>query len=244
MTWFETTEFPDRIFRVREPALKPLHGANAWLIRGASASLLVDTGIGVAPLRPVVEALCPGPIVCLLTHSHYDHIGGAHEFADRRAHRAEASVLSDPNPKATQWGGWLGPESFSRPPSAGFDFATYAITPAPPTGWLEDGDRIDLGDRVVTVLHAPGHSPGLLCAFEEKTGALFSGDALYDGRMFFDLEGSDPGAAARSIARLLGLDVRVVHPGHFESLSRESFRALGAKVLAELRRGVETSWRS
>ena len=54
MDWFETTAFPDRVFRIREPALAPLHGSNAWLIRGRDASLLIDTCIGVAPLRPLV----------------------------------------------------------------------------------------------------------------------------------------------------------------------------------------------
>ena len=88
MDWFETTAFPDRVFRIREPALAPLHGSNAWLIRGRDASVLIDTCIGVAPLRPLVEALAPGALVCVLTHTHYDHIGGAHEFAQRWAHGA------------------------------------------------------------------------------------------------------------------------------------------------------------
>jgi glyoxylase-like metal-dependent hydrolase (beta-lactamase superfamily II) len=234
MSWFEATEFADRIYRIREPALKPLHGSNAWLVRGAKDALLIDTGIGVAPLRPVVEALAGGPVVCLLTHSHYDHIGGAHEFGDRRAHRAEADVLADPDPRATQWGGWLTAESFGRPPRPDFDFASYRVRPAPATRFVEDGERIDLGGRVLQILHVPGHSPGLLCLFEQATGALFTSDALYDGRMFFNLEGSDRSAAARGIERLLKLKAGVVHPGHFDSLTSETFHALGARVLSEL----------
>ena len=233
MDWFEATPFPDRIFRIREPALAPLHGSNAWLIRGRDASLLIDTGIGVAPLRPLVAALCPGPIVCLITHTHYDHIGGAYEFDDRRAHAAEAAVLADPNPLATQWRGWLSADSFSYLPEPEFDFARYALRPAPATGLLTDGARIDLGDRVLTALHSPGHSPGLMTVFEEGAGVLFTSDALYDGRMFFDLVGSDAQQAARTIRRLLDLAPRVAHPGHFDSLGADALRRLGVQTLAQ-----------
>jgi glyoxylase-like metal-dependent hydrolase (beta-lactamase superfamily II) len=233
LDWFEATPFPDRIFRIREPALAPLHGSNAWLIQGRKASLLVDTGIGVAPLRPFVATLCPGPILCLLTHTHYDHIGGAHEFDERLAHRAEAGVLADPNPVATQWRGWLSADSFAFFPKPDFEFGRYAILPAEPSRLIEDGARIDLGDRVLTALHSPGHSPGLITVFEEATGALFTSDALYDGRMFFDLAGSNAQDAARSIRRLRALDPDIAHPGHFDSLRGDGFRALADRTLAQ-----------
>jgi glyoxylase-like metal-dependent hydrolase (beta-lactamase superfamily II) len=234
MDWFEITAFPDRIFRIREPALAPLHGSNAWLVVGERASLLIDTGVGVAPLRPAVEILSGNPIICLLTHAHYDHIGGAHEFPDRRAHALEAAILADPNPSATQWGGWLSPASFARLPSEYFDFANYALTPAPPTSLVAEGDVIDLGGRRLQILHMPGHSPGLLGAFEAETGALFTSDALYEGRLFFDIPGADREDAARSLARLVATPARVAHPGHFQSLSGEDMRRLAGNALARL----------
>jgi len=86
---------------------------------------------------------------------------------------------------------------------------------------------------VLTALHSPGHSPGLLTVFEERSGALFTSDALYDGQMFFDLVGSDPADAARSIRRLRALEPEVAHPGHFESLDRVAFRALADRTLAQ-----------
>ena len=234
MDWFEITELPDHIFRIREPALAPLHGSNLWLVRGGRSSLLIDTGVGVAPLRPVVEALSGNPVICLLTHGHYDHIGGAHEFPDRRAHRLEAGILANPDPSSTQWRGWLTRERFSRAPTAVFDFDSYSINPASPTSLVDDGDRIDLGGRQVTIMHTPGHSPGLISILEAETGVLFTSDALYDGRMFFDLEGSNRVHAARSIERLLATNAKSVHPGHFESLSGSELQRLGRKALAQL----------
>jgi glyoxylase-like metal-dependent hydrolase (beta-lactamase superfamily II) len=234
LDWFEITQFPDQVFRIRETALAPLHGSNLWLVRGECASLLIDTGVGVAPLRPVVEALSASPVICLLTHGHYDHIGGAHEFADRRAHRFEAAVLAHPDPCSTQWEGWLTRDSFSRVPAETFDFGSYSLEPAPPTSLVEDGDRIDLGGRRVTIMHTPGHSPGLISVFEPETGVLFTSDALYDGRMFFDIEGADRVHAARSIERLLATNAKTVHPGHFESLSGGELQRVGSEALERL----------
>jgi glyoxylase-like metal-dependent hydrolase (beta-lactamase superfamily II) len=236
LDWFEITEFPEQVFRIREPALAPLHGSNLWLVRGRRSSLLIDTGVGVAPVRPIVEALAGNPVICLLTHGHYDHIGGAHEFSDRRAHRLEAAVLADPDPRSTQWQGWLTRDSFSRAPAETFDFDSYSLEPAPPTTLVEDDDRIDLGGRQVTIMHTPGHSPGLISVFEPETGVLFTSDALYDGRMFFELEGSDWVHAARSIERLLATGARRIHPGHFESLSGREFQRLGRRTLEEIER--------
>ncbi len=204
--------------RITERGLGPLHACNIWLVVGRDAALLVDAGTGIAALAPVVARLTGRPVICLVTHAHYDHIGGAHEFADRRAHTAEAAVMAAPSPQSTLWSGWLDAAAFVGP-LEGFDMARYAVRPARPTALLADGDVIDLGDRSLTVLHVPGHSPGLLAAFEPATGLLFSSDALYDGRMFFDLPGSDPVAASRSLNRLAALPARLVHPGHFKSFT-------------------------
>lgn len=105
MGWFEITAYPDRIFRLTEPALGPLHGANIWLIVAGRGALLIDAGVGVAPLAPIIRRITADPVICLLTHTHYDHIGGAHEFADRRAHAEEAATLANPTGEATQWQG-------------------------------------------------------------------------------------------------------------------------------------------
>lgn len=235
--WFEITAFPNRIFRLREPALGPLHGSNVWLIAAGRGALLIDAGVGVAPLAPVVRRIIAQPILCLLTHTHYDHIGGAHEFVDRRAHAEEAATLANPTAEATQWSGWLTQDSFTRLPYPDFDFSAYAIKPAPASGLVADGTRIHFGGRVVEVLHTPGHSPGLVCAFEEETGALFTSDALYDGPMFFDLKGSNYADAAASIQRLLDVGARTIHPGHFESLEHDGFQRLGEATLARLAAG-------
>ena len=234
--WFEITPFPDRIFRISEPALGPLHGSHSWLVQGDHNALLIDTGVGITPLAPVIKSLTRLPVICLLSHTHYDHIGGAHEFANRRMHPAEIEIIANPTPELTFWGGWLKADSFTHFPSPDYDFANYAIKPAPPTGLLHDGDTIDLGGRLLEVLHVQGHSPGLLALYEAKTGALFSTDALYDGEMFFNLKGSNTKAARHSLSRLAGLSARVLYPGHYENLDAETLVRVAQSQLARLER--------
>jgi glyoxylase-like metal-dependent hydrolase (beta-lactamase superfamily II) len=224
--WFETTSFPNGIFRFRERGLGPLHACNIWLVVGSHASLLIDTGVGVAPLAPLVSSLARGRLICLLTHSHYDHIGGAYEFADRRIHAAEADVLANPTPEATLWRGWLTREAFTTWPSPDFKPEAYAVRPAPHAGLVADGDAIDLGNRSLEILHAPGHSPGLVAIFERAAKTLFTSDALYDGQMFFDLPGSNRRDARLSLGRLAALPAETIHPGHFESFDARRLREL------------------
>ncbi len=228
--WFEITPFENDVVRLREPNVGPLDSCNIWLVNGSKASLLIDTGIGVAPLSPLIAKLATGRLICLLTHSHYDHIGGAHEFADRHIHATEAETLANPTPESTLWRGWLTRESFLASPSESFLFDQYEVRPAPAHGVLSDGERIDLGDRLLEVLHVPGHSPGLVAVLDRAAGALFTSDAIYDGPMFFDLPGSDRQSAKRSVARLAGLGAKVFHPGHFESFDAERFAELAGGI--------------
>ena len=87
---------------------------------------------------------------------------------------------------------------------------------------LADGDVVDLGDRAFEVLHLPGHSPGSIGLWEEATGVLFSGDAVYDGPLLDELDDSDVEAYVATMRRLRELPVTVVHAGHEPSFGRDA----------------------
>jgi glyoxylase-like metal-dependent hydrolase (beta-lactamase superfamily II) len=89
---------------------------------------------------------------------------------------------------------------------------------------VDEGDRIDLGDRSFEVLHLPGHSPGSIALWEEKSGSLFSGDVVYDGPLLDQLEDSNCDDYLTSMERLLKLPVAVVYPGHEGILDPQRFR--------------------
>lgn len=231
--WYEVRPLGEQVTLIREVHVAPWLRCNIWHLRGRDRDLLIDTGMGLRPLKTEVPRLTERPLIAIQTHTHFDHAGGLHQFDDRRGHAAEAEIIARPTPSNTVADiGYLVPESVNAPPFEGFDVARYRVKPAPFTGYLDEGDVIDLGDRVLSVLHLPGHSPGSIALWEEATGVLFSGDVLYDGDLLDDLYHSDRNAYRASLRRLRELPVNTVHAGHFRSFGRQRMRELVDRYLA------------
>src|SRR5438132_12701933 len=94
--WFETEAVGADITEVWEPHVEPFLRCNVWLVRGRDRHLLVDTGLGVSSLRDALADALDKPVVALATHTHYDHVGGMHEFEVRAVHPLEADLLASP----------------------------------------------------------------------------------------------------------------------------------------------------
>jgi glyoxylase-like metal-dependent hydrolase (beta-lactamase superfamily II) len=240
----------DGVTWLDEPHVAPFARCNIWHVRGRERDLLVDTGLGLASLKTAAADLFERPVTAVMTHAHFDHIGGAAEFADRRVHVAEAAELAEPQGFAGLTAADLGAELVSRLraagyeipehlltalPSPNFSVAGYRVPPAPAAALLHGGELLDLGDRVLEVLHLPGHSPGSIGLWENRTGILFSGDALYDGPLLYDLPGASIDAYIPTLERLLDLPVTVVHAGHDPSFGRERLRQIATDYLALFR---------
>lgn len=239
--WYEAVPFADGVTLVHEPWMPPFFRGHMWLVRGRDRDLVIDAGLGHVPLRGRVPALGGRPVTLLVSHTHWDHIGAAHEFDgpedERLVHPAEAAVLADPDPGRTLYAkyadGSRDAEAFTRKP-AGWDAGRHRVRPAPATRLVGEGDRIDLGDRVLAVLHTPGHSSGHLALWEERTGTLFAQDAVYDGPLVDTCPDSDVAAYRRTMARLRDdLSPRIVHGGHFPSFGRVRFEQVIAAYLSE-----------
>ena len=106
-------------------------------------------------------------------------------------------------------------------PHRDFDPATHLLQPAEISRMIGEGDRVDTGDRSFEVLHLPGHSPGSIALWEQASGTLFSGDAIYDGPLLDQIPGSDIPTYLETMRRLRNLPVSVVHAGHDPSFGRE-----------------------
>ncbi|WP_263769205.1 MBL fold metallo-hydrolase [Propionivibrio soli] len=140
----------------------------------------------------------------LLTHGHIDHAGGAAELAQRLSVPIEGPHRAD-----QFWIDGLPQQSrmFGFPPVQAFV----------PDRWLEHGDHVTVGNREMSVLHCPGHTPGHI-VFHDAGGKLaFVGDVLFKGSVGrTDFPQGDFDALISSIRERLwplGDDVTFV-PGH------------------------------
>jgi glyoxylase-like metal-dependent hydrolase (beta-lactamase superfamily II) len=231
--WFERREVGDGVSLFWEPHVHPFFRCNIWLVRGAVRDLLIDSGMGLRGLRPALGLECSRPVIAVATHAHVDHIGSLHEFEDRRGHRAEASAYDHMPDDVTVADMFRGiAEPVTALPHETWTAESYRLTAAPLTEALDAGDQIDLGDRRFRVLHLPGHSPGCVGFFDETTGLLFSGDALYDGELLDDLPHSHVADYAETMARLLELRIRIGHGGHGPSFDEARKRDLIQDYLA------------
>ncbi len=237
-TWYETTRLADGVTLIGEPHIKPFYRCNIWHLRGRDRDLLIDSGMGVVSLRAQVAFLAERPVLAVATHTHFDHVGSHHEFADRAVHAAESGILAAPDRPRTLADKYVAAEIFTALPPGDFSAAAYRVTPAPATRILADGDAIDLGDRRFEVLHVPGHSPGSIALWEAATGILFAGDATYDGPLIDDSDDSNIDDYIASMERLRRLPVRVVHGGHFPSFGPDRHRELIDEYLAGKGRAI------
>jgi glyoxylase-like metal-dependent hydrolase (beta-lactamase superfamily II) len=222
-SWFDVRPLADGVFLIAEPG-----HVNNFLVVGNDRAVLLDTGLGVADIRSVAEGLAGKPLSVVNSHYHFDHTGGNRQFDDIAIHRAGAELLAQPAPEGLAAGymaytqrlieAWAGykqlddtyfhlvtGETLIRPLPEGFDPAGYAVVPSTATTLLDDGDDIDLGGRVLGVMHTPGHSPDSICLFDEHDGLLFGGDTINTGPIYAQLENSDLAAFARSTRRLAAL---------------------------------------
>lgn len=225
-TWYRTRTVGDGVTHIDEPHIEAFYRCNIWHLRGRDRDLLVDSGMGVVSLREHIPLLTEKPVVAVASHTHFDHIGAHHEFEERWVHRAEAALLANPTRTATLADPYVTDEIFTTLPPGPYTSTEYAVRAAPATRLLDDGDVVDLGDRVLEVIHTPGHSPGGIALWEAATGILFSGDIVYDGPLIEDTYHANRDDYIASMKRLYEIPVRVVHGGHFASYGGARHREL------------------
>ncbi|PDS35058.1 MBL fold metallo-hydrolase [Rhizobium anhuiense] len=230
--WFCAEQLTDNIRRIWEPHVHRFFRANLFHVIGKDADLIIDFGMGLAPLRPFLNIDIGKPVIALATHVHADHIGSFHEFEHRLGHAAEADGFAGMEDVVTLAHLFRElPQGVEQKPEPSFDQDDYAIHEAPLTTVLAENDTVDIGVSLYKVLHLPGHSPGSIGLLDETSGIFFSGDAIYDGTLVDDLPGCDKSAYRTTMRRLRDLDVSVAYGGHGAPMTRERMRTIANAYL-------------
>lgn len=199
----------DETFVIRQSKCVDFEAPFLYLLLGTERALLHDTGATAEadrfPLRSAVDELLDGRGLGLIvthSHGHGDHRRGDAQFADL----PPGSVAPI---GATEVAGFFGIEE-----------------------WPEGGATVDLGERPLDVLPAPGHLDDHVVLFDRRQGLLLSGDTLLPGTLTV----RDWIAYRRSVGRLArfaretaadGHPIRQILGGHIEMSTRGELYELG-----------------
>jgi glyoxylase-like metal-dependent hydrolase (beta-lactamase superfamily II) len=205
---------------VRTLPLGPI-GTNCHLVRrpGAAEAVVVDPGGDAGTIRAELAGLGARCVAILITHGHWDHLGGVADLAEETGtpvHMAEGErVLLER--------------------IADFAPPGVVLRPWTPNVLLSGDEPLSLAGISFETTPVPGHSPAHLAYHAD--GCLFSGDVLFAGSVGrTDFPGSDPATLLDSIRRLLALypPETAVYSGHgpATTLGRE---LASNPFLAELR---------
>jgi glyoxylase-like metal-dependent hydrolase (beta-lactamase superfamily II) len=138
----------------------------------------------------------------VLTHRHFDHVGGAADLASK----FNAEVLIHVDDADCVEGGDNA--------STAADAFGAKLKPIKVTRVAED-DVISTGDNELTVLHTPGHTTGSICLYERRKRFLIAGDTVFVGGVGrWDLPTGNRRELKNSIRTLLMLQPQDMYPGH------------------------------
>ena len=155
--------------------------------------VVIDPGYEPETVLNEVKKLGKEIAAILLTHGHFDHVGGVKDLA------AETGCKV-----------YLNEAELSMPPQMTAGSLYY-------TNLYAESDFVEAAGLSFKVLHTPGHTPGSVCLCCEN--ALFSGDTLFWGSCGrTDLPGGSWSTIRTSLKRLADLPGDYdVYPGHGDS---------------------------
>jgi len=139
---------------------------NCYVVRTsdeASEAVVIDPGGDAAELGRELERLGVTCVGILITHGHWDHLGGVADLAE--ASGAPVHMAAD--------------ERIALERINDFAPAELPLRPYTPDVLLEGYETLDLAGISFQTLRVPGHSPAHLAYYAE--GCLFSGDVLFAG---------------------------------------------------------------
>jgi glyoxylase-like metal-dependent hydrolase (beta-lactamase superfamily II) len=175
---------------------------NCYLVADPDSQSLaiVDPGSDGDQIIQAVEETGRTPEAIWITHAHVDHIGAIAALKRKWDVPVWLHPLDEPLYRVGGRQAELYGIPYEEPPRADREFA--------------EGEPVTLGSLELSVMHAPGHSPGHVVI--HGYGSALVGDCLFAGSIGrTDLPFSNPAQLEASLQRIIALPAEtVVHPGH------------------------------
>ena len=205
--WFQVYKTNKNVYSIVEPY--QYQESISHLIIGQNKAILLDTGIGLFRIRPVVEQITDLPIIVINSHTHFDHVGGNWEFSNILAidtSYTKANMDGFQNNRIAQD---FTKNSFCIDPPINADLENIYTKQWEASDYIKDGDTIDLGDRIIEILQVPGHTPDSLALLDRKERLLFTGDTYYDAELWLYVPETNIKNYQNSIDRLVTIETQV-----------------------------------
>lgn len=177
---FFHTELSSGVYQISDPNHGPTEDgrsllpgkatSNSYLVVGNDSAVLLDLAINRPGLSQFARVLAGVPVRIVLSHAHIDHI--FHIAREKEA--------------------WLHPDDEKLLRRGALPFQPPLLK-CPELYYLHGGDVIDLGGRILDVIHIPGHTDGSILLYDRESKLLLSGDTctrrlLYGLHTFIPLE--------------------------------------------------------
>jgi glyoxylase-like metal-dependent hydrolase (beta-lactamase superfamily II) len=189
----------------------------------AIASALAEAGLRVQDLRRII-----------LTHQDIDHVGSLHDLVRASGAQVFAHEVEVPYIDGTMQPRFATAEMLAQRPE--LRPIAERFQPTPVDRPLQDGVLLDLAGGV-RVIFTPGHTPGHMCLYHQRTRTLLTGDALTadDGQLNGPNQGATPDmpTASQSVQKLAELDVQTIvcyHGGVVRENANEQLRRVAQEL--------------
>ena len=211
--WFEVTQLSQQLYAISE--FKHWEKVVSYLVVGSTKAVLFDTGMGYASIIEAVSKITNLPVMVLLTHAHWDHIGSAPLFKDvwvfddkweidQLKRGFETFEIDELKSKAMF--------------SEGFTPRNYVVSGVQSPKLFKKKKTWQVNGWQIEAIHTPGHTPGSVCYVIPKLKVLIGGDTLYPGPIYLQLDESSFEDYFQSVTMLkkmsVGWEKFKILPGH------------------------------